>query len=76
MSRKTKWGIGVGLALVAGVWIAVTAAKRGNQGVEVRMEEVARRDLECALRLAAEHEQPLLRSYEKLCHFTLLRSRG
>jgi HlyD family secretion protein len=44
MSRKTKWGIGV-IALVIVLAVVVMAASRGDDGVEVRMEEVARRDL-------------------------------
>jgi HlyD family secretion protein len=56
MSRKTKWGIGVGILLVAGVWGGVTAAKRGNQGTEVRMEEVARRDLVASVTASGQVE--------------------
>ena len=56
MSRKTKWGIGVGLLLVAGVWAGVTAAKRGKEGTEVRMEEVARRDLVASVTASGQVE--------------------
>ena len=56
MSRKTKWGIGVGLLLVAGAWVGVSAAKRGNQGTEVRMEEVARRDLVASVTASGQVE--------------------
>src|SRR5687768_18381402 len=56
MSRKTKWGIGVGVLLVAGAWFGITAAKRGNQGVEVRMEEVAKRDLVASVTASGQVE--------------------
>lgn len=45
MSKRAKWSIGI-IALVALVAvIGLSAAKRGNKGVEVRMEEVGTRDL-------------------------------
>ncbi|HJR43829.1 MAG TPA: efflux RND transporter periplasmic adaptor subunit [Gemmatimonadaceae bacterium] len=45
MSRRTKWSIGViALLLIAGV-VALSAARGGNKGVEVRMEPVQKRDL-------------------------------
>jgi HlyD family secretion protein len=56
MSRKTKWGIGVGLLLVAGTWAGVTAAKRGKEGTEVRMEEVAKRDLVASVTASGQVE--------------------
>jgi HlyD family secretion protein len=45
MSRKTKWGIGVVSLVLLGTCVGVTAARRGNKATEVRIEEVARRDL-------------------------------
>ena len=56
MSRKTKWGIGVGIALVAVAWAGVTAANRGKEGTEVRMEEVARRDLVASVTASGQVE--------------------
>lgn len=56
MSRKTKWGIGVGLALVAVAWGGVTAANRGKEGTEVRIEEVARRDLVASVTASGQVE--------------------
>src|SRR5437016_1394161 len=45
MGKKLKWSVG-GIAVVAiGGAMALTAAKRGNKAVEVRMEGVQRRDL-------------------------------
>ena len=45
MSQRTKWGIAsILVVLVAGV-IVLGAAKRGNKAVEVRQEQVQRRDL-------------------------------
>ena len=46
MSRKTKWGIGVGIAPGRGVRASASPrAKRGNKATEVRIEEVEKRDL-------------------------------
>ena len=56
MSRKTKWGIGVGLLLVVGTCVGVTASKRGNKATEVRMEEVARRDLVASVTASGQVE--------------------
>ena len=56
MSRKTKWGIGVGLLLVVGTCVGVTASKRGNKAAEVRMEEVARRDLVASVTASGQVE--------------------
>ncbi len=56
MSRKTKWGIGVALVLVVAAAVAVTAAKSGNDGTEVRMEEVARRDLVASVTASGQVE--------------------
>jgi HlyD family secretion protein len=56
MSRKTKWGIGVGVFLVVGTCVGVTASKRGNKAVEVRIEEVARRDLVASVTASGQVE--------------------
>ena len=56
MSRKTKWGIGVVLVLGLGTCVAVTAAKRGNKAVDVRIEEVARRDLVASVTASGQVE--------------------
>jgi HlyD family secretion protein len=46
MSRRTKWGLGILLAIgVVVVIFAVSAARRGARPVEVRLEEVGARDL-------------------------------
>jgi len=55
MSRKAKWGIGV-IALVVVLAIVVMAASRGDEGVEVRMEEVARRDLVASVTASGQVE--------------------
>ena len=55
MSRKTKWGIGV-IALVVVLAVVVMAARRGDEGVEVRMEEVARRDLVASVTASGQVE--------------------
>src|SRR5437763_16677315 len=45
MGKKLKWSVG-GIAVVAiGGVMALTAAKRGNKAVEVRVEPVQKRDL-------------------------------
>ena len=45
MSKRMKWSL-VGVAVVgAAIFIASTAAKRGNRAVEVRVEPVQKRDL-------------------------------
>ncbi|HSJ65123.1 MAG TPA: efflux RND transporter periplasmic adaptor subunit [Gemmatimonadaceae bacterium] len=45
MSKRAKWSIGI-IALIAVVAVVgLSAAKRGNKGVEVRTEEVQARDL-------------------------------
>ena len=45
MSKRVKWSlVGVAAAGVIGI-LAITAATRGNKGVEVRVEPVERRDL-------------------------------
>ena len=45
MSKRTKWSI-VGVIVVVLIgFIVVTAATRGNKGVEVRIEQVEQRDL-------------------------------
>src|SRR5690606_26186184 len=49
MSRKTKIGLGIGVAVVAIIAFATMANGRGGKEVEVRMEPVARRDLVSAV---------------------------
>lgn len=49
MSRKTKIGLGIGLALVGFIAFSTLASRRGSGEVEVRMEQVARRDLVSAV---------------------------
>jgi hypothetical protein len=45
MSKRAKWSIGI-IALIAVVAVVgLSAAKRGNKGIEVRIEEVQARDL-------------------------------
>src|SRR5438309_1629981 len=45
MGKGMKWSVGgIGVVVVAGV-LALTAAKRGNKAVEVRIEPVQKRDL-------------------------------
>jgi HlyD family secretion protein len=45
MSKRVKWSIG-GLVIIGlAAFMAVTAAKRGTKGTEVRMEAVQKRDL-------------------------------
>lgn len=55
MSRKTKWGIGV-IALIIVLAVIGTAATGGDKGVEVRMEEVARRDLTASVTASGQVE--------------------
>jgi HlyD family secretion protein len=45
MSKKVKWSIGGVLIVGIAAFMAVTAAKRGNKGTEVRVETVQKRDL-------------------------------
>src|SRR5687767_4992586 len=45
MSKKVKWSIGGALIVGVAAFMAVTAAKRGNKGTEVRVEAVEKRDL-------------------------------
>jgi HlyD family secretion protein len=45
MTRRAKWVIAVGVVVVLAGAGAAAAARRRNQGVEVRLEEVAKRDL-------------------------------
>ena len=45
MSKKVKWSIGGAVIIGIAAFMAVTAAKRGNKGTEVRMEAVQKRDL-------------------------------
>ena len=45
MSKKTKWSL-AGVATIAiAIIVGLGAAKRGNKGVEVRIEPVEKRDL-------------------------------
>ena len=45
MSKKVKWSIGGAVIIGVVAFMAVTAAKRGNKGTEVRVEAVQKRDL-------------------------------
>jgi len=45
MSKKVKWSIGGVVIVGIAAFMAVTAAKRGNKGTEVRVEVVEKRDL-------------------------------
>src|SRR5437016_4987512 len=45
MSKKVKWSIAGGVALVVVLIGGLGAAKRGNKSVEVRIEPVQKRDL-------------------------------
>jgi len=45
MSKKPKWAIGIIAILAVGTVLALSAAKRGNKAVEVRIEPVQKRDL-------------------------------
>ena len=45
MRKKTKIAIGVGVVVVIAAVSALTAATRGDKATQVRIEEVARRDL-------------------------------
>ena len=45
MGKKAKLAIGIILIVAVGSTIAMSAAKRGNKAVEVRMESVQKRDL-------------------------------
>ena len=45
MSKKVKWSIGGAVIIGIVAFMAVTAAKRGNKGTEVRIETVQKRDL-------------------------------
>ena len=45
MNKKVKWSIGGAVIIGVVAFMAVTAAKRGNKGTEVRMEAVQKRDL-------------------------------
>jgi len=45
MTKKVKWSIGGAVIIGIVAFMAVTAAKRGNKGTEVRMESVQKRDL-------------------------------
>lgn len=56
MSRKTKIGLGIGLALVGFIAFSTFASRRGSGEVEVRMEQVARRDLVSAVTASGKIE--------------------
>jgi len=45
MTKKVKWSIGGAVIVGVAAFMAVTAAKRGNKGTEVRIEAVEKRDL-------------------------------
>ena len=45
MSKKAKWGIAGGIALLLVAAVGVTAARGNNKGVEVRVEGVEKREL-------------------------------
>jgi HlyD family secretion protein len=45
MGKKAKWAIGIVAIVAIGSTLAMSAAKRGNKATEVRMENVAKRDL-------------------------------
>ena len=45
MSKRVKWSITGGALVAIALILGLTAAKRGNKGVEVRVEPVERRDL-------------------------------
>ena len=45
MSKKAKWGIAGGIALLLVAAVGVTAARGNNKGTEVRIEGVETRDL-------------------------------
>ncbi|MGQ0713582.1 MAG: efflux RND transporter periplasmic adaptor subunit [Gemmatimonadaceae bacterium] len=56
MSRKTKWGIGVVSLVLLGTCVGITASKRGNKATEVRIEDVARRDLVASVTASGQVE--------------------
>src|SRR4051794_29582621 len=45
MGKKGKWAIGIVAIVAIGSVLGMSAAKRGNKAVEVRMEAVQKRDL-------------------------------
>ena len=45
MTKKVKWSIGGAVIVGVAAFMAVTAAKRGNKGTEVRIEATEKRDL-------------------------------
>src|SRR3954464_14757409 len=45
MGKKAKWAIAIVAVVGIGSTLAMSAAKRGNKATEVRMEQVAKRDL-------------------------------
>ncbi|MGH7559421.1 MAG: efflux RND transporter periplasmic adaptor subunit [Gemmatimonadales bacterium] len=57
MSRRAKWTLGIALVVVVGGGLmALTAAKRGNQATEVRLEAVEARDLVAAVTASGKLE--------------------
>ncbi len=57
MSRGMKWGLIIGvLAVAAGGGVAYSLNKKKNAGTEVRMEQVARRDLVSAVTASGKIE--------------------
>src|SRR5688500_20136444 len=45
MSKRMKWSLSGAAVVALALILGLTAAKRGNKGVEVRIEPVQRRDL-------------------------------
>src|SRR5438128_8549099 len=45
MGKRMKWSVGGIVVVAIGGVLALTAAKRGNKAVDVRMENVQKRDL-------------------------------
>jgi HlyD family secretion protein len=45
MSKRAKWSIGIIVLIALVAVVGLSAAKRGNKGVEVRTEDVQKRDL-------------------------------
>ena len=54
MTKKVKWSIGGALIVGVAAFMAVTAAKRGNKGTEVRVEAVEKRDLVASVTASGE----------------------
>lgn len=56
MSQRTKWSIATILVLLVGGVIVLGAAKRGNKAVEVRLEQVQKRDLVASVTASGQVE--------------------